>query len=157
MTKIIVDGMLGNVAKWLRLLGIDTYYERDLEDDKLIELASKYNAILVTGDEELSFKAFRKNIKVILLKNKLTKKSMIKKVLSELNINKNNLEIGSRCIRCNNLLKPIDKNLILISNKLPKKIIENNDEFWYCDKCDKIYWYGSHWRNIEKELNEILA
>jgi len=157
MTKIIVDGMLGNVAKWLRLLGIDTYYERDLEDDKLIELASKYNAILITGDEELSFKAFRKNIKVILLKNKLTKKSMIKKVLSELNINKNNLEIGSRCIRCNNLLKPIDKNLILISNKLPKKIIENNDEFWYCDKCDKIYWYGSHWRNIEKELNEILA
>jgi len=155
MTKIIVDGMLGNVAKWLRLLGIDTYYERDLEDDKLIELASKYNAILITGDEELSFKAFRKNIKVILLKNKLTKKSMIKKVLSELNINKNNLEIGSRCIRCNNLLKPIDKNLI--SNKLPKKIIENNDEFWYCDKCDKIYWYGSHWRNIEKELNEILA
>ncbi|HLI46242.1 MAG TPA: Mut7-C RNAse domain-containing protein [Geobacterales bacterium] len=153
--KIVVDGMLGNIAKWLRLLGIDVHYERNMDDDKLLELALKENAILITGDEELSYKAFRRRIKAIYIRSKLPKAIAIKQILAELNLKKDDLKIGSRCIACNNLLKPIKKETLI--GKIPDKVLEFNHEFWYCERCDKIYWYGSHWRNIEKELKVLFS
>jgi len=153
-SKLIVDGMLGNIAKWLRLLGIDVQYERNMDDEELIQMALKNDAILITGDEELSFKAFKRKIKVIYIQNKIPKEIAIKKILKELNLRKEDLNIGSRCIVCNNLLKQVNKENI--TDKIPSKVLESNEEFWYCDKCKKLYWYGSHWKNIEKELEELL-
>ncbi len=153
--KIIVDGMLGDLAKWLRLLGIDTRYERNMDDEALIEEVLKENAILITSDEELSYKALKRNIKVILMKKKKTRKEMIKQLLKELKIDKNEINIGSRCMVCNNVLKIVEKDFA--TEYLPEGIKNRYTEFWYCEKCKKLYWYGSHWLNIEKELNEILG
>ncbi|MFQ6033789.1 MAG: Mut7-C RNAse domain-containing protein, partial [Candidatus Bipolaricaulia bacterium] len=51
--KFLVDAMLGKLAKWLRILGYDTLYFRDLEDEQLIGLAEVEGRVLLTGDEEL--------------------------------------------------------------------------------------------------------
>ena len=58
-TKFIADAMLGKLSKWLRILGFDTLYYRNKEDDKLLELAMKEDRQILT--RKTSLKA-RKNI-----------------------------------------------------------------------------------------------
>lgn len=151
--KIFVDGMLGNIAKWLRLLGFDVFYVADINDEELLELTKKEKGILITKDEALSYKAVKQDIQVIFVKNG-PKNNTIKHILAQLKIDANDLRIGSRCIECNTELEMAYKSEL--ENKIPKGILERNNEFWICRNCGKIYWHGSHWKNIERELKEIL-
>jgi len=43
----LVDAMLGNVAKKLRLFGFDSEYFSDIDDSKLIEKAKNENRIII--------------------------------------------------------------------------------------------------------------
>ena len=49
--------MLGKLARWLRLLGYDSSYYRDIEDKKLLELAKINDRVLITRDKEVVQKA----------------------------------------------------------------------------------------------------
>ena len=58
---------------------------------------------------------------------------------------------------CNGKLQKTEKSLVI--KKIPKGVIENNNDFWTCKDCNKIYWEGSHIENLQKfvvELNERL-
>ncbi len=46
--QFIADVMLGKLARWLRILGFDTWYSNKYEDDELIELGEKTCRILLT-------------------------------------------------------------------------------------------------------------
>ena len=48
-----VDAMLGNIAKKLRLIGYDSKYFSDIDDEKLIDIARNENRIIISKDEEL--------------------------------------------------------------------------------------------------------
>ena len=52
--KFLADVMLGRLAKWLRILGYDTLYFRDMDDQELIRRAVRDSRILLTRDRELS-------------------------------------------------------------------------------------------------------
>jgi uncharacterized protein with PIN domain len=41
-----------------------------------------------------------------------------------------------------------------VKNKVPKKIFENNEKFWFCSKCNKYYWMGSHYNDIIKKAQD---
>ena len=56
----IVDAMLGKLAKKLRLLGYDTAYSSDIDDEDLIRIAKNENRILITKDVQLARKAEKK-------------------------------------------------------------------------------------------------
>ena len=59
--KFLCDQMLGTLAKWLRLLGFDTFYANDeIKDDILLLIAKKENRAIITRDKEL---IFRDNLK----------------------------------------------------------------------------------------------
>ena len=52
--KFLCDQMLGSLAKWLRILGFDTFYaRRDLQDEDVLNIAKKENRVLITRDVEL--------------------------------------------------------------------------------------------------------
>jgi len=148
---IIVDGMLGKLAKWLRLLGFDVYYDPYINDEELLRITKEKKGILLTCDEELSYKAYKNEVKVLLLK-KGEKVSLLKEVLKYLNVDLKQLNIGSRCMLCNSLLIKVDKENV---KDLYQKVLERNSEIFYCEKCKKYYWHGSHWKNIEKDLKKI--
>jgi uncharacterized protein with PIN domain len=48
--EFVADAMLGDVAKWLRILGVSTFYEPYAEDEELIEVAKRCGAVLLTRD-----------------------------------------------------------------------------------------------------------
>ena len=51
--RFLADAMLGKLSKWLRIIGFDTLYYRDAEDDKLVELAIKENRQILTRKTSL--------------------------------------------------------------------------------------------------------
>ena len=59
----------------------------------------------------------------------------------------------TRCIECNSILEPVEKNKII--DRLPPRVKENYNEFFICTNCSKIYWHGSHVKdmlNLVKKL-----
>ncbi len=148
-----VDAMLGNIARKLRLMGYDSRYLADIGDDELIKLAKNDKRIIISRDEDLVRKALKYGVKSIFIKNK--------KEIEQFReiINKSNLKIikingdRARCPKCNSQTKPIIKKNIY--KKIPDKVLEYNDKFWECKVCDKIFWEGTHIKNLQKFVGEL--
>lgn len=151
----IVDAMLGNLAKKLRLLGFDSLYSSSIEDDDLLKVAKSENRVIVTMDEELANKAKKHEIMTISITNQneidqffqINEKIKLGKCIVSGNT--------TRCPVCNGKIKHIEKKDVL--NKVPVGVFENMNDFWICNKCEKIYWEGTHIKNLQKftsELNE---
>ena len=149
--KYLCDQMLGTLAKWLRIYGFDTFYpEGSSDDSELLDISKKEDRVLITRDKNLIIRARRENIKTIEV-DSINIDDQIRTVISDEIINSNN--VLSRCILCNGLVDEIKKNDI--EGKIPKNSFDSNDKFWYCKKCDKIYWKGSHFKNMIDKINEI--
>ena len=153
----LVDAMLGNIAKKLRLLGYDSEYYSDSKDEDLIFIAKDQNRILLTKDEPLLKKAKNKGITVIHIKNnnELEQLAQIFKNIKLSNVSASGN--SSRCTDCNGKLEVTEKSKIL--DRVPEGVLERIDNFWRCLKCEKIYWEGTHIERLQKfvdELNEKL-
>ncbi|MEB3764758.1 MAG: Mut7-C RNAse domain-containing protein, partial [Desulfurococcales archaeon] len=46
--RFIVDTMLGEVARWLRILGYDTLYSKTYTDRQIVNIAEKTGRIILT-------------------------------------------------------------------------------------------------------------
>ena len=149
----IVDAMLGNLAKKLRVLGYDSTYFSSIEDEKLVLIAKNEKRIILTKDELLCKKAQNQNITAILIRgnDELEQISQIHQSIrfEKFVIDTNN----SRCIICNGKLQPIEKYRAI--GKIPEGILEREDKFWMCDGCKKIYWQGTHFEKLQEFADKL--
>jgi uncharacterized protein len=155
--RFVVDAMLGKLAKKLRLLGYDSLYSSSIEDEDLFQIAKKENRVIITKDAQLIHKAKKYQIANI----QITKNEEIEQLVQiNENVNLGKCTISdnnSRCPVCNGELKYTEKNDV--SKKIPAGVFENMNNFWTCNKCGKIYWEGTHIKNLQKfnaELNDRL-
>jgi uncharacterized protein with PIN domain len=143
----VADGMLGDVARWLRIMGYDTLYFGNADDETLI--ASSHERILLTSDEQLYHRAMKLGIEAFLVSgvNLLEKlRGIVRKYGLSTAMS------GSRCTSCNSTLTLTTLDKINASNVfLPVHI----NEIWICTNCGKIYWKGSHWKSIGRTLKEL--
>ena len=150
--------MLGNLAKKLRLLGFDSLYSSSIEDDELLQVAKRDNRAIITKDSQLADKAKKQGIMTISVTNE-NEIEQIFQINEKITLGK--CMVGgdtSRCPVCNGELKNIEKKDV--ENKIPSGVIENMNDFWICEKCNKVYWEGTHIKNLQKftaELNERFA
>lgn len=153
----VVDAMYGNLATKLRLLGYDSLYFADIDDDKILQITKDEDRILLTNDVALVKRALKQNVRTV----QITKKDEVEQILEinqRYNIGKcvvagNN----SRCPLCNGTLHKIQKDLIV--TQVPEGVLKQTNEFWNCISCKKLYWEGTHIRNLQKfvsKLNELL-
>jgi len=153
--RFIADRMLGKLATWLRIFGYDTLYIADFEteDEDLFLLENFRDRTLLTRDKELYDRAVRRKRKAVLIKND----SVIGQI-SEMRDFGITTEIKmERCSVCNELLrKPTDGEA---KEVMEREGIENDlkekYELWYCEKCKKLYWLGSHYRNMIRFLEGL--
>ena len=149
--KFLSDQMLGTLAKWLRIYGFDTYFaDYEISDDELLKISKKEKRILLTKDKMLIEKAKKQKLKVIKI-NSTKLDDQLKEVLKDAKINKK--LFLTRCLICNNPLAEIKKESV--KGKVPKKVFENNQEFYYCNKCNKIYWKGTHYDKMKKDIKSF--
>lgn len=158
VARFVVDTMLGDVARWLRVLGYDTLYSRNYEDWKLLYLAENEGRILITRDAGLYRRAKKKGINALLLDTteipeELAFIAMKTCIALKVDFKK------TRCPQCNTPLRYVE-NVNEIAPYVPLSVREKYKDFWFCDKCKKAYWVGNHWKTISRILEEsqqILA
>lgn len=150
--------MLGKIARKLRILGFDTIYILDTEDKEILDLLIQTKRILLTSDKELFHRAKKCNCQSIFI-NKNTEIENLVIIFSNLAIKFIDIERNSfRCSICNTKLNAIeDPNTI--KNEVHRKVFENNTIFYRCYRCNKLYWSGSHIKNISlliEKINKLL-
>lgn len=151
--KFLVDGMLGKLARWLRLIGCDVKYLNNVSDRQLIEEAKNEGRILLTSDIQLYRLANARGIETYLVEGK-TEAEKLARVSARFNIKLDANANTSRCTACNSILKPVPKREL--KGKISEKTLKAYAEFWKCSnpKCGKIYWSGRQWQNIIETLEE---
>jgi hypothetical protein len=59
-----------------------------------------------------------------------------------------------RCMRCNGVLKPVSKEVVL--DRLEPLTKKYYDDFRICPDCEQIYWRGSHYERMQTFLQQVL-
>jgi len=150
--QFITDLMLGRLARWLRLLGFDTS-SGFIEDDEILMVAKKEDRSLLTRDKMLFESARRLGIKGFCISSSDLQGQLLE-LFGELKIDQVTLDPeSSRCPVCNGTMARAQ--VEEVRDRVPQKVREFHRDFWNCSDCGKVYWMGTHWVKIEKEINDL--
>lgn len=140
--RFVLDAHLGKLAGYLRLLGFDTLYRNDYDDETLARISSAEPRILLTRDRGLLKRSLVTHGYYV---RQVDPQRQIVEVLHRFDL-QGQIAPFHRCIRCNGLLRDVSKEMI--GDRLPHHTCEYYDEFHMCDQCGKVYWKGSHYQRL---------
>lgn len=143
--RFVADHMLGSLARWLRIMGYDTVYDRDMDDAEIARLARAEGRFVLTRDKELA-----KEPGAMLLEDE-DLDSQLKAVSARYGLRYT--EDMTRCSTCNGDLVDLPKEEAKAS--VPEGALASNERFWRCSRCGKVYWKGSHWRGIMERFKRL--
>ncbi|MFQ5881769.1 MAG: Mut7-C RNAse domain-containing protein [Candidatus Methylomirabilales bacterium] len=149
--RFIADSMLGKLAKWLRILGYDTLYFRDGEDGRLLAVARREGRILLTRDTRL---IRRRRLCSMLFIHHDRVWDQLRQVAAELRL-KMGERLGSRCLRCNRSLAPLAKDQA--AGRVPAYVFRHHEVFFHCGGCGRIFWAGTHLRQMEETVRTLCG
>ena len=146
--RFLLDVMCGTLTSYLRMCGYDTAYAGDLgveNDDRLRSVAREEGRTLVTRDVSLAGRAES----AVLLTAHGTVEQL--RELRGAGVRLELAEQPSRCGRCNGAVEPVP------AGADRPEYAPSADEFdcWRCVECGQFFWKGSHWKRVEKTINEL--
>jgi len=144
MLRLLTDGMLGRLTRWLRALGYDTVYAPHADDNELLRRARAEGRVLLTADRAL---AARRGAHTLLIEAQ-DLAGQLRQVRAALGPPPD--AEFSRCVACNGKLTPVDKTTL--ADRVPPYVLATRQEFRHCPDCGRIYWPGTH---IERMKNAI--
>jgi uncharacterized protein with PIN domain len=147
LPRVLVDAMLGRLARWLRLIGYDALYARDGSDHQIAARARAEDRIVLTRDREL---ARRRGIRCLLIERQDVE-GQLEEVWQALGPPPADLE--PRCPSCNATLRPIGGDEA--RQRVPPYVYRTHEHFRYCAHCDQVYWRGSHWEDVERTIERL--
>jgi uncharacterized protein with PIN domain len=151
----IVDSNAGKLARWLRMMGYDTLFFKDIEDGRLVDMAMKEGRVVVTRDTQIAKRrvAASGSLKVILTRDDDPRKQLLQ-VMKELSLDCRQM-LFTRCLECNRRLKPRSKEEV--KDLVPPYVFSTQTQYMQCPSCSRVYWQGTHWRRMKSALEEIAA
>ncbi len=149
--KFLCDDNLGKLAKYLRMLGYDTYFKREISDAELLGVMLKENRIVLTRDQSL-IKRIEEDRYLFIESN--MPDEQLKQVIVHFNLAFNESKLFRRCLECNELCETVSKEQV--KDKVFPYILKTQDSFQRCPSCGRIYWQGSHYEAMCEKLREIL-
>lgn len=148
--RFALDGHLGRLAAYLRLLGFDTWYRPQVNDPELAQRAADENRILLTRDRDL---LKRKVVRYGYWVRHLEPEAQLREVVERFAL-REEARPFRRCLACNGLLEPVPKaEVVHLLQPLTKRYF---DEFHRCRQCGRIYWQGSHYQRLARLVQRIL-
>jgi len=147
--KFVVDVMLGRLARWLRLLGFDVIYQPDAHDDQLIAIAEAEERTLLTKDARL---LRNRRVNGYLVRSTRWEEQL-REVIAEFHLHAF-IRAFTRCPECNTPLVEVDRESV--RPRVPPKVYEQQQEFYRCPDCARLYWAGTHVERMSRKLEELL-
>ena len=138
--RFVLDVHLGTLARRLRLLGIDTAYANDRDDDALIAQAGAEGRVLLTQDRGL---LRRRALWLGAYVRGADPDDQLRDVLDRF---APPLAPWTRCTACNGVLAPTRK--ADVERLLPPGTRRTYQDFARCTGCGRVYWRGAHSRRL---------
>jgi len=139
--RFILDVHLGTLARRLRLVGLDTAYANDLDDDVLIDRANAERRVLLTQDRGL---LRRHRLWLGAYVRGARPDDQMRDVLGRFGPP---LAPWTRCTACNGLLEPARKSDV--EAQLRPGTRRTYEAFARCTACGRVYWRGAHGQRLE--------
>jgi uncharacterized protein with PIN domain len=149
-TRFVADAHLGGLAHMLRMMGFDTVYDNQFHDDSIVAIAEQDGRIVLTRDREL---LKRRTITHGCYVHALKTEEQLREIVERLDL-AHSARPFTLCLHCNAPLHPIDKASVF--ERLPPRVQANYERFSTCDVCGRVFWEGSHWRNMRRVLDDVL-
>jgi len=136
--RFALDVHLGTLARRLRWLGFDSWWERDVDDARLASIAVGDDRILLSRDRGL---LMRRDLVHGYCPRADDPEGQLLEVAERYGL-ATRLRPGTRCVRCNGVLTRVDKAEVL--DVLPPLVRQGQHEFSRCRDCGRVYWPGTH-------------
>jgi uncharacterized protein with PIN domain len=150
--RFLLDNHLGRLARYLRLLGFDTLYFNNTNDDaQLAQMAQDRGLILLSRDRGLLKRS--QVVHGYCVRSK-EPQEQVRAVLHRYQLY-DQIQPWRRCLRCNGPLQPVAKEKIL--DRLEPKTRLYYHDFQICADCEQIYWKGSHFKRLESFVAKISS
>ncbi|MGP3981612.1 Mut7-C RNAse domain-containing protein [Streptomyces sp. KR80] len=140
--RFVLDVHLGALARQLRLVGVDTAYRNDMDDDALIAQANAERRVLLTQDRGL---LRRRSLWLGAYVRGAGPDRQLADVLERF---EPPLAPWTRCMACNALLSRVEK--ADVEHLLRPGTRRTYDSFMRCSDCGKVYWRGAHSGRLER-------
>jgi uncharacterized protein len=147
--KFVLDVHLGSLARRMRLLGVDTAYANDRDDDALIEQSNAEGRVLLTKDRGL------------LRRRKLSAGAYVRGALADEELGDvldrfaPPLAPWTRCPACNGPLTAAE--LADVADLLQPGTRRTYRDFARCGECGRAYWRGAHSPRLEAIISSATA
>jgi uncharacterized protein with PIN domain len=146
--KFTVDNSAGKLARYLRALGFDTVLSVQPVTGRLLAEAERQGRIVLTRKRSFGFPA-PSFCRVL---GSEEPRQQLRQVLAEFRPVHPRF---TRCIVCNALLDSVDK--AAVENKVPPYVFRTHEGFSRCPACDRYYWKGTHWVNMNSFFDRLLG
>ena len=156
--KFAADVMLGRLSRWLRLLGLDTFYSNRADDDFLQRLSMEEGRILLTRDTELQRRLGEGRSYLVAAGEP---KAQLAEVARVFHLDRYAASPRApRCVLCNGMLR--DREREEVRDRVPPYVYATQEGFSECRDCGHVYWQGTHvprmdlffgnlWRQLQAE------
>jgi uncharacterized protein with PIN domain len=148
--RFVADAHLGGLARLLRMAGFDTLYDNGLHGDQVEALAVEEQRVVLTRDRDL---LKRRSIDYGCFVRALKPQAQLDEVFERLDL-AGRARPFTRCLHCNGPLRQVSK--AEVAERLPPQVAEAQDEFRTCDLCGRVYWKGSHWKRMNRQIGAML-
>jgi uncharacterized protein with PIN domain len=151
ISRFVLDGHLGKLARDLRLLGFDTAYHPQAEDRKLLLVMERENRALLTRDRRL---LMHRVVKTGYFPRSQKADEQTVEVIHRFDL-LGSIAPFTRCLRCNALLRKVSKAEVVETLEPLTQVYY--EQFRRCTGCLRVYWAGSHFSKLQKRLEQIRA
>jgi uncharacterized protein with PIN domain len=148
--RFAADAMLGRLARWLRVLGYDTFYDIAVPDPVLVRLAHEEARLLLTRDRHLLRELRPARSLEVRQDDPL---HQLRDLVLTLQLPAPR-ELFTRCLLCNAALHVMDAREAL--PLLPEGVRDLPGPVRRCPVCSRLYWGGSHVRRMRAALDRVL-
>lgn len=149
--RFVLDVHLGKLARYLRLLGFDTDYERNFDDAALAAISRKEQRILLTRDKGLLKRS--EVTRGYWLRN-TQPRMQIAEIVDAFDLYRA-VRVFSRCMMCNHALETVDE--AAVREALPAGLRGRLGRVARCAGCERLYWPGSHYDRLVELVTSLIS
>ncbi|HET9656996.1 MAG TPA: Mut7-C RNAse domain-containing protein [Kineosporiaceae bacterium] len=147
--RFLLDVHLGTLARRMRLLGLDTAYRSDADDDQLARQSAQQQRILLTRDRRL---LHRRAVRWGAHLRQDAPDDQLAEVLDRF---RPPLDPWTRCPACNGSLREVGRSEV--EPLLQPGTRRSYADFRRCTGCGRVYWRGAHAARLRGIVDAALT
>jgi uncharacterized protein with PIN domain len=154
LIRFAAEAGLETLARNLRMVGYDTLWQTDetTEETRAIAHLEKRTLLTQNGDDT-QFAALAASYKVLAKGPGPQLREVLEK-FSQLDSVSKGRGFYTRCLQCNFSLLPVGGHVV--ADRIPGSVLLAHTEFFFCSRCERVYWKGDHYHRMREWVAEVI-